>query len=381
MTGAIKVGVVGYGNSAKRFHIPFIEGVLDLKLVAILQRSAAPSDPAAASPGSHCTVDFPTVRHHRTADDFFADANIDLVVVATSNSAHGPMAKMALEAGRHVIIDKPFTQSTEEADELIQLAVRKGLIATCFQNRRWDGDFQTLRRLLDAGALGDIKEAELHYDFEGAGAWFPTNQDKYTPGSGMTFGLGTHSIDQAVVLFGRPKSVTGFLRTQRGGDSEIEDSFTIILQYGAPQKDLLVTVKTCITTIMSEQLKYIIRGTKGSYFKTQQRSTCVQEEQIASGMSPLDPKFGIEPATSNGMLTTAEEFDAKHQHFDKNTGKYAGRYPSVPGRWLSVYENLAAAIKGTAELEVKATQVRDVLYIIELARMSHAEGRTMLWDQ
>lgn len=106
MTGAIKVGVVGYGNSAKRFHIPFIEGVLDLKLVAILQRSAAPSDPAAASPGSHCTVDFPTVRHHRTADDFFADANIDLVVVATSNSAHGPMAKMALEAGRHGTFNK-----------------------------------------------------------------------------------------------------------------------------------------------------------------------------------------------------------------------------------------------------------------------------------
>lgn len=106
MTGAVKVGVVGYGNSAKRFHIPFIEGVPDLELVAILQRSAAPSDPAAAPAGSHCTVDFPTIRHHRTADDFFADANIDLVVVATSNSAHAPMAKMALEAGRHGTFNK-----------------------------------------------------------------------------------------------------------------------------------------------------------------------------------------------------------------------------------------------------------------------------------
>ncbi|KAI4593357.1 hypothetical protein KJ359_009888 [Pestalotiopsis sp. 9143b] len=355
MTGAIKVGVAGYGNSAKRFHIPFIEGVPDLALIAILQRSAAPSDPATAPPGSHCTVDFPTIRHHRTAEDFFADANIDLVVVATSNPSHAPMAKMALEAGRHVIIDKPFTQSTEEADELIQLADKKGLIVTCFQNRRWDGDFQTLRRLLDAGALGDIKEAEVHYDFEGAGAWFPTDQDKYTPGSGMTFGLGTHSIDQAVVLFGRPKSVTGFLRTQRGGESEIEDSFTIILQYAGPQKDLLVT--------------------------TQQRSTCVQEEQIASGMNPSDPEFGIEPATTNGMLTTTAEFDANHQKFDQKTRKYAGSYPTVPGRWLSVYENLAAAIRGTAELEVKATQVRDVLYIIELARLSHVEGCTMQWDQ
>lgn len=98
-------------------------------------------------------------------------------------------------------------------------------------------------------------------------------------------------------------------------------------------------------------------------------------------MNPSDPEFGIEPATTNGMLTTTAEFDANHQKFDQKTGKYAGRYPTVPGRWLSVYENLAAAIRGTAELEVKATQVRDVLYIIELARLSHVEGRTMQWDQ
>ncbi|KAF7515006.1 hypothetical protein G7054_g14814 [Neopestalotiopsis clavispora] len=338
MSAKIKVGVVGYGNSAKKFHLPFIQAVSDLEVVAILQRAAAPSDPTTAPPGSHCTVDFPNVRHHRTSDAFFADADIDLVVVATSTASHASLGKLALQAGRHVIIDKPFAQSTQEADELIQLADSKKLILTCFQNRRWDGDFQTLRRLMAANALGDIKEAELHYDFEGAGVWFPKDQKEYVPGSGMTFGLG-------------------------------------------PQKDLLVTVKTSIITIMSQQLKYIIRGTKGSYFKTQQRSTCTQEEQIADGISPSDPNFGVEPAETNGILTTIDEFDASHQKMDDKTGKYVGRYPTVPGRWVSVYENVAAAIKGTGELEVKATQVRDVLHIIELARKSHVESRTVMWDE
>ncbi|KAF7514851.1 hypothetical protein G7054_g14947 [Neopestalotiopsis clavispora] len=339
MSVTIKVGVVGYGNSAKNFHLPLIQAVPSFELVAILQRSAAPSSPTTTPVGLHCSVDFPAVHHYRTVDDFFENSTIDLVVVATTNDSHGPIAKMALETGRHVIIDKPFTHTTAEADELIQLADQKGLILTCFQNRRWlvkDGDFQTLRQLIDAGALGEVKEAELHYDFESAGSWFSGDQTDYTPGTGMTFALG-------------------------------------------PDKDLLVTIKSCIVTIMSQQLKYIIRGTKGSFFK--QRSTCVQEEQISKGLGPSDPGFGIEPASSNGILTTIVEFDSDHQNFDQSTGKFVGRYPTVPGSWLSLYENLAAAIKGICPIEVQATQVRDVLRIIELARMSHTQNRTIEWNE
>lgn len=129
-----------------------------------------------------------------------------------------------------------------------------------------DADFQTLRHLINKGALGDIKEAEFHYDFESP-PWLSKIGAKYTPGSGMAFGLGTHSIDQALVLFGRPKSVTGFFRVQRDAESEVEDSFTIILQYDGVQKDLLVTVKTAVTTPMAQQLKQLVRGTKGSLIK------------------------------------------------------------------------------------------------------------------
>ncbi|KAM5354540.1 hypothetical protein ACJ41O_001187 [Fusarium nematophilum] len=374
----IKVGVVGYGGSAKSFHIPFIRAVPDYELIAILQRAEAPADPASAKPGSHCTVDFPNIRHYRTAEDFFGDKDIQLVVVATHTDTHASFAIKALEAGKHVIADKPFARSAEEADQAIQLAKTKNLILTCFQNRRWDGDFLTLRKLNDAGAFGEIKEAEIHYDWDQPPWLSHMKEKKYTPGDGMAFGLGTHSVDRAVVLFGQPASVTGFFRSQRGIESEVEDSFTIILQYG-PKKDLLVTIKTSVTTPMFHQPKYLIRGTRGSYLKFQERNTCPQEEDIAKGLGPLDPGFAVESEAVYGRLTTVEEFDASVQKWDESSKKYTGKYPTEAGRWVGLYENLAKAILGEVELEVKPEQSRDGLRIIELARESHEKGATIPW--
>ncbi|KAI5459351.1 hypothetical protein BGZ63DRAFT_361867 [Mariannaea sp. PMI_226] len=376
----IKVGIVGYGFAAKSFHLPFINAIPDYKVVAILQRAEAPADPASAAAGSHCTVDFPEVRHYRTAEEFFADPEFTLVVVATHHDTHALFAEKSLLAGKHVIVDKPFARSSEEADHVIQLAGQKGLILTCFQNRRWDGDFQTLRKLLSQNALGKIMEAELHYDFESP-PWLKYLTDKeYTPGAGHTFGLGTHSLDQAYVLFGRPASVTAFFRAQRGIESEVEDSFTIILQYDGEQKDLLVTVKTSVTTPMPQQLKQLVRGTEGSFIKWQQRSTCAQEEQIEKGAKPLDPNFGKEADGLQGILTTYKEFDSSVQKFDPETKKYTGRYPTVTGRWMGLYESLANAIQGKSELAVKAEECRDVLRIIELARESHNKKVTVPWS-
>ncbi|KAL5347941.1 hypothetical protein ACLOAV_007353 [Pseudogymnoascus australis] len=366
----IKVGIVGYGFAAKSFHIPFISSIPDYEIIAILQRAEAPANPKSSPSGSHCTVDFPAIRHYRTADDFFADAEIAFVVVATQTDTHALFAEMALKAGKH--------ESAEEADRIIALAKEKALLLTCYQNRRWDGDFQTLREVIGKGALGDIKEAEIHYDFESA-PWVSQYPAKYTPGAGMAYALGTHSIDQALVLFGRPKSVTGFFRAQRGADSEVEDSFTIILQYDGLQKELLVTVKTALVTPMAQQLKLLVRGTKGSFIKFQQRHTCPQEEQIAAGAKPLDDGFGAEPEEFRGVLTTCEEFDGRFQTLDGETKKYTGRYPTVTGRWLGLYENVAAAIKGEGELEVRPEQSRDVLRVIELARESHNKGVTVPW--
>jgi len=187
------------------------------------------------------------------------------------------------------------------------------------------------------------------------------------------------SLDQAYVLFGRPASVTAFFRVQRGIESEVEDSFTIILQYSGAQKDLLVTVKTCVVSPQPRQLKFWIRGSKGSYVKNQQRSSCLQEEDIAKGVNPLDVGFAAEPDELRGELTTYEEFDGKLQAFDEKSQRYVGRYPTIRGRWMSLYQNVADAINGKDELAIKATEVRDVLRIIELARESHEKGATIRW--
>ncbi|KAL3484406.1 hypothetical protein BJX62DRAFT_230292 [Aspergillus germanicus] len=375
----IKVGIIGYGNAAKTFHIPFITAIPEYALIAILQRAEAPVDPASTPPGSHCTVDIPGIRHYRTADEFFADSEIDLVVIATHHDTHAMFAERALEMGMHAIVDKPFARSSEEADRVIKLAEEKGLIVTCFQNRRWDGDFQTLRKLLNEGALGKITEADLHYDFESPPWLKYMTKEKYEPGDGHVFGLGSHTLDQAYALFGRPASVTAFLRNQRGVESEVEDSFTIILQYNGPQSDLLVTVKTCVVTPLARQLKQLVRGTEGSFVKWQARSTCPQEEHIAAGMKPLDPGFGAEDQSLWGELVTYKPFDESVQKFDLESNKYVGKYPTVPGRWMGLYENLAAAILGKRDLEVRPEGVRDVLRIIELARESNEKRVTVAW--
>jgi predicted dehydrogenase len=236
-----------------------------------------------------------------------------------------------------------------------------------------------VRELLTKDALGSINEGEIHYDFDRA-PWLRFMQGKdYKPGDGHTFGLGTHSLDQAYVLFGRPASVTAFFRAQRGIESEVEDSFTIILQYSGSQKGLLVTVKTCVVSPQARQLKFWIRGTKGSYVKYQQRSSCPQEEDIAEGADPLDDNFAAESDELSGELTTYEEFDSKLQDFDKESQRYVGRFPTIRGQWIQLYQNVADAINGKAELAIKASEVRDVLRIIELARESHEKGATIKW--
>lgn len=375
----IRVGVLGYGFAAKSFHIPFIRAIPDYEVVAILQRAEAPADPASAPKGTHCTVDFPSITHYRKADDLFANPDIDFVVVATHADTHISFAEDALRAGKHVIIDKPFARTTDEADRAIKLAQEKGLLLTCFQNRRYDGDFLIVQEILKKNVLGDINEAEIHYDFDRAPWLHRMTGKEYSAGDGHTFGLGTHSLDQAYVLFGRPASVTAFFRAQRGIESEVEDSFTIVLQYTGAKKGLLVTVKTCVVSPMAQQLKFWIRGTKGSFIKHQQRSTCPQEESIAQGADPLDPDFAYESDSLQGVITTYEEFDSGIQAFDDASQRFVGKYPTVRGVWMQLYQNVADAINGKGDLAIKAEQVRDVLRIIELARESHEKGATVAW--
>ncbi|KAK0656899.1 oxidoreductase [Cercophora newfieldiana] len=378
MAAPIKVGIVGYGLSTKCFHLPFILPNTDLEVHAFLQRATPPSDPSQppTKRWGHCTVDFPEAKHYRTPEDFFADGEIELVVVCTHS--HEQFVEQALRAGKHVVVEKPFVNTSAEADRLIALAKEKGKILTVFQNRRLDSDFRTLDYLIKHGALGTVLEADIHFDFPSA-PWVNGWGKKYSPGQGMAFGLGTHTIDQALTLFGRPASVTGFLRSNRGVDSEIDDTYTIILQYDGEQKNLLVTIKTAIVTHMKDQLRFFARGTKGTYLKF---GTCPQEAKAidAPGEPASAPDFGLEDPRIWGTLTTTSEFDSENQEYDEESKLYIGKYPSLPGWYRGYYENIVAAIRGDVEVLVDPETARDGLRVIELARQSHNEGRTVTWS-
>ncbi|PVH85964.1 oxidoreductase [Cadophora sp. DSE1049] len=366
----IKVGFVGYGGSAKTYHLPYLLPVKEFQIYAFLQRGAAPSTESA--PGSHCTIDFPETKHYHTVEDFFGDPAIDLVIVTTHTDTHGSFAEKAIAAGKHVVVEKPFTRTSEEADKLLIMAKKKGVILTVYQNRRWDGDFMTLRELVSKRALGTITEAQIYYDFENP-PWIKyLSAKKYTPGDGLLFGLGSHTLDQALVLFGRPKSVTAILKVLRGVESEVDDTFTVILQYDSP---LLVTVKTTIISCLPQPLKYIIRGTEGSYYGDD-----IQERQTLSGMSSTDPAFGINPEEEYGKLTTYTKFDSIHQKFDPLSKKYHGTYPTLNGFNQGYYETLADTLRRNAPLQVDPQTSRDGIRLMELARESHDTGQTVIWS-
>lgn len=377
MAAPIKVGIVGYGFSTKCFHLPFILPNRELQVYAFLQRAPAPSDAAPQQGWGHCTVDFPQARHYQTSEQFFADDEIELVVICAST--HDEFVERALEAGKHVVVEKPFVTTSSVADKLIALAKERGKVLTVFHNRRFDSDFRTLERLIGAGALGDVRDAQLHFDFPSPSWISGWTRKEYKPGEGMAFGLGTHTIDQALRLFGRPASVTGFLRSNRGVDSDIDDTFTIIMQYSGERRNLVVTVKTAIVTPLRDQLKFFIRGTGGSYVKF---GSCPQEAKAiaAPGQPAVESGFGVEDERIWGTLTTTQEFDTESQKLDEGSGLYVGRYPSLPGWYRGYYENVVDAIRGKAEICVTPETARDGLRVIELARESHEKGCTIPWS-
>ena len=241
------------------FHIPLIELIPELKLYAIVQRSPKPSDDAGK--------DHPGIKSYRSSEEMVSDSNIDAVVVTTAPTSHFELAKLALEHGKHVIVEKPFTPSSKEAIELIAIAKQHERLLTVYQNRRWDSDFLTLSKFLKEGTLGRLVEFETHFDRHRPDAPDPAStwKAKFSPGGGAAYDLGTHLIDQAVVAFGLPDKITGFVGSQREQNpGAVEDSCTVLLHY---KLGLLVTVKVAVVSPEEKQLRYWVRGDKGSYKK------------------------------------------------------------------------------------------------------------------
>ncbi|KAL8771436.1 MAG: hypothetical protein Q9209_003104 [Squamulea sp. 1 TL-2023] len=354
------VGIIGYGAAAKVFHIPFIECLPELEFYAVVQRHPKPdNDASKAHPG---------IKNYRGAEELVEDQLVDIVVITTTPATHFKLAKLALEHGKHVLVEKPFVPTSKEADELIALAKKHQRHLTVFQNRRWDQDFLTIQSLIQQSTLGRIVEFESHFDrykpsIAGSKAW----KTRVEPGGGAIYDLGTHLIDQVVQLFGLPKKITAFLGSQRletENPSGYDDACTVLMHY---HDGMMATVKVAVVSAEVEQLRFWVRGEKGSYKKYHE--DC-QEAHLTAGMRPDDPGFGIEPDERHGTLTTAinSTFTAK---------PYPTLKPTASTTYQALYTQFANAVSGNGEVPVKAEDAREVIRLVELAKKSSDEGRTV----
>jgi len=343
--------------SAKVFHIPLIQVTPSFTLHSIVQRTPKPSDDA--------SKDHPSAKIYHSAEEIFADPSVDIIAITTTPDTHFSFTKAALEAGKHVIVEKPFVPTSTEAQTLIDVSAKTGKLICIYQNRRWDSDFLTVKKLIADGTLGRVVEFNTHFDrYKPAkpATWKGTLGMDHA--GGVIYDLGTHLLDQAFVLFGKPKTVTGIFANQRNDGESEPDSFTVILGYGPGGP--LVTAKAGVMAIETEQLRYWVRGSQGSFRKL---NLDVQEDQLKAGMRPGDKGFGVESSDVSGTLTVLEDGKPKKSVY-KNV---------EPETYATLYAAFAKAIQGGGEaaVPVKASEARDVLKIIEAAKESAKLGKTV----
>ncbi|KAH7010496.1 putative NAD binding Rossmann fold oxidoreductase [Ilyonectria destructans] len=353
------VAVVGYGLSAKIFHIPFIKRTPQFKLHSIVQRTPKQGDSA--------PEDYPDLKHFRDFKDVLADSEVDVVVITTPPNFHFEMTKAVLESGKHVLTEKPFVPTASEANELAAIAKKNQRLICVYQNRRWDSDFLTLKHLISEGTIGRIVEFNTHFDRYRADA--PTTWKgslDVSGGGSVLYDLGTHLIDQVYTLFGLPQSVHGRLLSQREGrlDLTTPDSLSIELTY---PNGMLVHVRVSVLSAETTQTRYWIRGSKGSFFK-QQLDT--QEDQLKAGMTPGDPKFGEENPDNYRLTLVGSDGKIQDQPVPR----------LVPETYQAFYNKFGQAVESGKEedIPVKAVEARDVLRVIEAVMESAKTGKDVV---
>lgn len=335
----IKTALVGFGSVGEKIHAPLIRHCPGLELVAVVERN-----------GSKSKDKYPELEVYRSIESLLESRVADLVVIVTPNEVHFPQAKLALETGHHVVVDKPVTVQSSEARELKRLAQKHQRLLSVFQNRRWDGDFQTVGQIIHDETLGRIVHFESHFDrFRPhlVNNW----REKDLPGSGITYDLGTHLIDQAVVLFGKPDWVYADILKQRT-EAVADDFFDITLMYEGLKVRLTASVM-----VNAPLPRFLVLGEKGSYSKY---GLDVQEKAMKAGLPPSGEDWGLEPQDSWGRLYLENETKP---------------YPTLRGDYRLFYQNIADAILGKTTLQVKMEEAILVLEIIEAAFKSQQEGR------
>ena len=345
----IDVGLIGFGLAGRAFHAQVIRATPGLRLAAIMQRH-----------GNEAAEKYPDVRVVRSVEELLTIRDIRLVVIATPNETHAPIARQCLEAGRDVVVDKPFATTLKEAAGLVELARKCERLITVYQNRRYDGDFQAIRQIVSNGTLGRIVRFETNYDrFRPdlkPGAW----RERVGPGSGILFDLGPHLIDHALVLFGLPEAVTADVRLERPV-AVVDDAFDVMLHYPAGMRAALRSTMLAV----APRPRFVLHGTRGSLFK---QTFDPQEINLRRAYIPENGPWGVEPQEDWGVLTAME-----------NDAVTKRSVPSSSCDYRDYYANVRDALLGRATMAVTPEYALGVMRVLEMAQESSRTRCTIAW--
>ncbi len=342
----INTALCSFGMSGYVFHAPFIEVHPAFNLYGVWERTK-----------NNAQAKYPNIKTFRTLEEMLADQYIELVVVNTPSVTHYDFAKQAINSGKNVVVEKPFTATVEQAEELIQLAKEKNVALSVYHNRRYDSDFKTVKKILDEGWLGNIVEAEIHYDRYDPGLSYKLHKEIPTAAVGSIYDLGSHLIDQALVLFGMPNAVFADLDTYRP-NSKVGDYFDIKLFYSTHR----VILKS--SYYVREALPgNIMNGTKGTFIKSK---ADIQEAELQAGKIPGSKDWGAEPDKEKGLL-----------HTEKDGKIIREQVPTLNGDYMEYYEGIYQALRNNGLVPVTGTEGMDVIRVIEAALKSNREKKVI----
>ena len=335
----INTALLSFGMSGKLFHAPFVHVHPGFRFYSVWERTK-----------NLAKEIYPDVKTYRTIDELLDDKALELVIVNTPNYLHYEYAKKALQAGRHVVVEKPFTVTVEEGEELIALAKEQGKFLSVYQNRRFDPDYRIVKKVLEEGLLGEVVEAEFHFDRYKEELSPKLHKETPGPGTGALYDLGSHLIDQALQLFGMPQAVFADIRSIRDM-SQVDDYFEILLYY--PR----LRVRLHSSYLVREPLPgYILHGRKGSFVKSKSN---VQEEALDKGVIPGGDDWGLEPESERGYL-----------HTERNGEVLKEYLPSPPGNYADYFTAVYKAIREGAQPPVTGEEGSAVIRIIQAAYQS-----------
>jgi predicted dehydrogenase len=342
----LNTALCSYGLSGRVFHAPFIDLHPGFQLAGSWERSK-----------KLIQEDYPKLKSYPSLEALLADDRVILVVVNTPTYTHYDYTKQALLADKHVVVEKAFTTTVREAEQLNKLALKQGKKLSVYQNRRWDSDFKTVKRVIEEGLLGDIIEAEFQFQKYKPALSHKQHVEIPSPGAGILNNLGPHLIDQAVHLFGMPDAIFADIRITRVR-SQVDDYFELILYYDK----LRVKLKAGFL-VREPAPAYIIHGTKGSFFKNRADA---QEEYLVTGIKHNTLDWYTEPESEYGLLHTEKDTKVIREKVKSSQGSYLGYYDAV---YKSIVDNQPVTV--TAEDGI------NVMRIIEAAIKSSNEQKVI----